>query len=1008
MYLNCHTCYSLRYGTLSELDLLGLARENGVRRLALTDINNTSACLNFVRRAPEYEVTPVLGIDFRNGVQPCFIGLAKNNEGYRELNAFLSEHLHAGRDFASRAPRFEQAWVVYPFESVLLNEQDQFEAHEFIGISIRDLRRLPFSRLIHYRDRLVLRQPVTFRGPRDFNLHRLLRAIDQNTLLSKLPESELAYKESYMYPIGNIAEVFAEYPFILENTERLMRQCEIQFEFGLERPPQNQESYTGSTAKDEVLLERLCREGLPYRYPEVTPEIGGRIRKELELIKAKGFVSYFLINWDIVSYARKRDFHYVGRGSGANSIVAYLLRITDVDPMELDLYFERFINLYRSNPPDFDIDFSWKDREEVTRYIFDRFPHVCLLGSYVTFQENGILRELGKVFGLPKEEIDALGSGNRPLSGGKNDHIVELILRYMPLLKDLPNYLSIHASGILISQRPIHYFGATHLPPKGFPTTQFDMIVAEDVGLYKFDILGQRGLAKIKETLEILRYNRPKEAEDIDIHDIRRFKTDPRVNELVRTAQCMGCFYVESPAMRMLLKKLEVDNYLGLVAASSIIRPGVSRSGMMREYILRHRDPERARERAHPVMLDIMPDTYGVMVYQEDVIKVAHHFAGLDPGEADVLRRGMSGKYRSREEFEKIREKFIRNCRSRGYKEELISEVWEQVASFAGYAFAKGHSASYAVESYQSLFLRAYFPLEYAVAVLNNGGGFYRPEFYIHDARMQGADIQPPCINRSFMVNRIHGLQIFLGFMYVRELEQRLVDRILRERQQNGSFSSLEDFLDRIHVPLEQLRILIRANAFRALGTNKHELLWKAHLLLSKDTRVTEQPKLFKARPPNFSIPRLNMDQLEEAFEQIELLGFPLCSPFELLEHPPEQDLGQKDLATRLGKSIDLYGYLVTVKPTRTHKGERMSFATFVDQQGAVFDAVLFPPVAAKYPFRGRGVYRVRGKVTSEFDFLSVEVNFMQKEAYIPDPRYSDPKGNAARALPREKRQGKG
>lgn len=1005
MYLNCHTYYSLRYGTFSELELLHMAQENGIRRLALTDINNTSACLNFVRRAPEYEVTPLLGIDFRNGAEPCFIGLAKNNQGFRELNEFLSEQLHGKRPFGPRAPRFEHACIVYPFETVLLNEQTEFLGHEFIGISVRDLRRLPFSRLIHHKDRLVLQQPVTFRNGRDFNLHRLLRAIDLNVLLSKLPDSELSPKEAYMYPLANLAEVFSEYPFILENTERLMQQCGIAFDFSAEREPQNQRSYTGSTAKDEVLLERLCREGLPYRYPRVTPEIQGRIRKELELIKAKGFVSYFLINWDIVSYARKRDFHYVGRGSGANSIVAYLLRITDVDPMELDLYFERFINLYRANPPDFDIDFSWRDREEVTRYIFDRFPNVCLLGSYVTFQEKGILRELGKVFGLPKDEIDRLGSGQQPLSPGKNDHIVEAILRYLPLFKDLPNYLGIHASGILISEEPIHTFGATHLPPKGFPTTQFDMIVAEDVGLYKFDILGQRGLAKIKETLEILRYNRPQEAEELDIHDIRRFKQDPRVNEQVRTAQCMGCFYVESPAMRMLLSKLGVDNYLGLVAASSIIRPGVSRSGMMREYILRHRDPERAIERAHPVMLDIMPDTYGVMVYQEDVIKVAHHFAGLDLGEADVLRRGMSGKYRSREEFEKIRLKFINNCRAKGYAEALIQEVWEQVASFAGYAFAKGHSASYAVESYQSLFLRTYYPLEYLVAVLNNGGGFYRPEFYIHDARMQGADIQPPCINRSFMANRIYGKQIYLGFMYVRELEERLIQRIVQERQLHGSFESLEDFIDRVPASLEQTRLLIRSNAFRSLGKNKHELLWKAHLLMSRDKRIADQPRLFAAEHRQFSIPRLDTDILEEAYEQIELFGFPLCSPFELLEHPPENALGQKELPAYLGRKMDVYGYLVTVKPTRTHKGDRMSFATFIDQQGRVFDAVLFPPVAAKYPFRGRGVYRLQGKVASEFDFLSIEVEAMQKEAFIPDPRYSDPKGRAAKLPPRGKKK---
>lgn len=987
MYLNCHTYYSLRFGTFSEVELLELAQQNHVTQLVLTDINNTSAGLNFVRKAPEFGIKPILGIDFRNGVLPCFVGIAQNNEGYLELNRFLSQHLHEGTKIPNRAPDFKNALVVYPFEQVLLNELEHFQDHEFVGISIKDLRRLPFSKLVLLTTKLVVQQPVTFRNKQDFNAHRLLRAIDNNLLLSKLPKEEEASEEEKMYPVQNLAAAFSEFPFILENTEKLLNKCSIHFDFSKDRKPQNLKTYLGSVEEDEQLLDQLCAEGLPYRYEEVKDSIKNRLTKELDLIKKMGFVSYFLINWDIVSEARQKGFFYVGRGSGANSIVAYLLRITDVDPMELDLYFERFINLYRANPPDFDIDFSWKDRPAMTEYIFKRFEHVALLGTYVTFKERGVIRELGKVFGLPPQEIDFLLAGRYDFD--QLDHVSKLVLKYGSLLKGKPNYLSIHAGGILISDKPLHWFSATHLPPKGFPTTQYDMVIAEDVGLYKFDILGQRGLGKIKEALEIVAYNQPEKYDRIDIHNIKGFKKDPVINNLIKTAQCMGCFYVESPAMRMLLKKLQVDNYLGLVAASSIIRPGVAKSGMMREYILRHRNKGRTEEKAHPVMLEIMPDTYGVMVYQEDVIKVAHHFAGLDLGEADVLRRGMSGKFRSREEFQKVQDKFISNCRKKGYAESLISEIWNQVASFAGYAFAKGHSASYAVESYQSLFLRAYFPLEYMVAVLNNGGGFYRSEFYVHDARMMGATIHPPCVNKSMIVNRIYGKHIYLGMMYLRDLESRVMERILKERMLHGSFSSLEDFLDRVFIRMEQLSILIRIDAFRFTGINKHELLWKAHLMLSKNDRL-EHPKLFPPRHQKFQMPQLNTTALETAFEQLELLGFCLCSPFELLEEPPKNTNGQKDLERYLNKYIDIYGYLVTVKNTSTHHGKRMHFATLVDQHGEVFDTVLFPPVAAKYYFRGKGIYRFYGKVVEEFGFLSIEVIKMKKENYVQDPRYAD------------------
>ncbi len=969
--------------------MLQLAQENQVTQLVLTDINNTSACLNFVRKAPEFNIKPLLGIDFRNGVDSCYIGIAKNNEGYLELNNFLSEHLHLEKDFPSIAPPFQNAFIIYPFEKVVLHELNTFEPHEFIGVSVADLRRLRFSRLINFTDKLVVQQPVTFRNKRDFNAHRLLRAIDNNVLLSKLPSAEQASEGEKMFPVKNLAAVFAEHSFILENTERLMNACTIEFDFSQGRQPQNLKTYTESKEEDATLLEKLCGEGLPYRYPEQECAVRARLAKELELIKKMGFVSYFLINWDIVSEARRRGFFYVGRGSGANSIVAYLLRITDVDPMELDLYFERFINLYRANPPDFDIDFSHRDRPIMTEYIFKRFQHVALLGTYVTFKWKGMVRELGKVFGLPKDEIDILSDGR--FEASRLDEVSSLVVKYTRLLEGMPNYLSIHAGGILISERPLHWFSATHLPPKGFPTTQFDMVIAEDVGLYKFDILGQRGLAKIRETMEILQRDRPEEFAKLDIHDVKGFKRDVKINNLIKTAQCMGCFYVESPAMRMLLKKLEVDNYLGLVAASSIIRPGVAKSGMMREYILRHRDKGRAKEKAHPIMLDIMPDTYGVMVYQEDVIKVAHHFADLTLGEADVLRRGMSGKFRSREEFQKVKQKFIENCRKKGYADALIFEIWNQVASFAGYAFAKGHSASYAVESYQTLFLRAYYPLEYMVAVLNNGGGFYRSEFYIHEARMLGAKIHPPCINHSFASNRIYGKQLYLGFGYLKELESRVMERILKEREQYGSFLSLEDFLDRVLISIEQVSILIRIDAFRFTCTNKHELLWKAHLFLGKSVQI-DHPKLFAPKHQDFQIPKLHTTDLEMAFTQLELLGFCLCSPFELLQEPPHNTNGSKDLERYLNKHIDIYGYLVTVKNTKTHNGKKMHFATLVDQQGEVFDTVLFPPVAAKYFFRGKGIYRFYGKVVSEFGFLSIEVVKMRKEDYVVDPRYADMK----------------
>lgn len=993
--LNTHTYFSLRYGTMKPKELLQLAEEKGYACVALTDINNTSASMDFVRLAPQFGVRPVLGIDFRNGADQQYVALAKNNAGFKELNDHLSAHLHVKKSFDPRAPRFAKAVVIYPFEKAIRTagkaptiKVEELADHEFIGVAPRHVGKLKFSPLRHHLHKLVAMPTCSFRNNRDFNAHRLLRAIDNNTLLSKLQKSEEGHREDRMLDATELKSRYAEFDVLIDNAASVLALCAIHFQFGTDQAHQNQKTYTGSEEEDYALIRKLCEEGLTYRYPDTGPHILSRIEKELAIIREKNFLSYFLINWDITSYARSKGYFYVGRGSGANSVVAYLLRITDVDPIELDLYFERFINLYRQNPPDFDIDFSWTDRDDVTRYIFERFEHVSLLAAYNTFQYRAVVRELGKVFGLPKHEIDKLSSGQFKMR--ELDQLATLVLKYSSLIQDFPNHISIHAAGILIAEKPIHNFTATFMPPKGYPTTMFDMVVAEDVGLYKFDILSQRGLGKIKDTLGIVGYNRPEDP-PIDIHDMKRFFADERIKELLRTANAIGCFYVESPAMRMLMRKLRVDDYLGLVAASSVIRPGVAQSGMMREYILRHRFPER-RQEAHPIMLDIMPETYGVMVYQEDVIKVAHYFAGLTLGEADVLRRGMSGKFRSRAEFDRAKDKFFANCRDKGYDEAVTREIWRQTESFAGYAFAKGHSASYAVESYQSLFLKAYYPLEYMVATINNFGGFYRTELYVHEARMHGADIKEPCVNESGVTAVIRGTVIYLGFGLVKDLEHKSIEALLAERMQYGPFTSLENFIDRVKISLDQLVLLIRCGGFRFTNEGKKAQLWQAHLLLGHQKKSSPIPELFRTPSRSYTLPPLFTAAHEEAFDQIELLGFPLCSPFVLLREEPANALLSTDLPQHIGRRVTVCGYLVTVKKTKTSSGKVMFFGTFIDRKGNWLDTVHFPPSAAQYPFRGRGIYEVTGMLTEEFNTLNIDVEEMHILPIIADPRYADAK----------------
>ncbi len=1027
MYLNTHTAFSLRYGLMPPRALLEKLSALGISHAAVTDINNTSAGLELLQLAPKHHCHITLGVDFRNGAQQQYIMLARSSAGFAAINRHLSEHLHLKKPFEAIAPELPQTIVIQPFDPKK-HRPDQLHQYlnrpeHYIGVKSRDLNQLYYLFGDKPPDCFVALHTMSFRGSADFNTHRLLRVIDGNTLLSKLPKSAQGDPEDLLLSPDQLRERYALIPLLLERSQRLLESCHIDLDLHSGRP-KNQSTYTNNPRLDTLLLKKLTRIGLKYRYgTKPDQKVLDRLNKELEIIIKMGFVSYFLINWKILRYARSKGYFYVGRGSGANSLVAYLLRITDVDPVELDLYFERFINLYRTNPPDFDLDFSWADRDDVTDFIFKRFKNTALIAVYNTFKHRAAVRELGKVFGLPKTEIDRLSRGTYRYED--LDHRAQYVVRYSKRLIGLPNYLGIHAGGILIAEQPIAQYTATFLPPKGYPTTHFDMVVAENIGLYKFDILSQRGLGKIKDAVLIAQQNNP-DHPPIDIHDLKRFKQDPKIKVLLREARAMGCFYVESPAMRMLLRKLQVDHYLGLVAASSIIRPGVSQSGMMREYILHYRYPER-RKQAHPILKDIMPETYGVMVYQEDVIKVAHYFGRLNLGEADMLRRGMSGKYRSKQEFLKVKNQFFNNCARDGKPLDLVQEIWRQIESFAGYAFAKGHSASYAVESYQSLFLKAHYPIEYMVATINNGGGFYRPEFYLREARMHGAEICAPCINTSRAETIVKGRRVYLGLGLIYALEHALIHRLLHERDQRGAFADLDDFMERVPVGLESLALLIKIDAFRSTGVSRRALLWQAHMKLKKQERELpasrrgrgkldahdnqhrlgtggvageqnaargryygQQQRLFRPKTIHYEIPPLEHSAPEQAFDQIELLGYPLCDPFLLLQHPPQSRLLAQELTNYEGRVVMIYGYLVTTKPTKTNKGDLMYFGTFLDRKSAFFDTVHFPPVAKRYPFRGRGVYAIWGKVVTEFDCTTIEVTRLEIQPIIEDPRYAE------------------
>lgn len=981
MYLNCHSYHSLRYGTIPLKELIAEAVLHGIKAMALTDINTVTGIYDFIKACQEKDIKPLIGIEFRCNHEFRYIGLAKNAEGLAEMNVFLTELNFSGETLPLRTPKFESVFVIYTLE----NAPETLYENEFIGVRAEEVSSLLTSKHKNKISKMVILQPVTFRSKKEYNLHKVLRAIDTNIILSKLTEVDYCKVSDVMKPVESLLPFYEKYPEIILNTQRIIDDCNFQYDFSAKR---NKKFYTQNRQQDLEKLTELAWEGFEKRYGNENIEAKARVKKELKVIDELEFSGYFLITWDIIQYSNSQGFMHIGRGSGANSIIAYCLGITDICPIELDLYFERFLNLNRKTPPDFDIDWSWQERNTILEYIFKKYgkDHVAFCGTNVEFKYRSIFREVGKVFGLPKEELDLLAKNPEELH--PTNKIVKLVQEYGQMMGKYPNQRSMHACGILISEEPITNYTPLEMPPKGFPIVLFDMHIAEEIGFDKFDILSQRGIGHIDDSVKLIAKNR---GIKVNIRDTSISKDEAVCNSYLAKGHTIGCFYIESPAMRGLLRRLNCDNYKILVAASSIIRPGVAQSGMMKEYIFRHNNPTQF-EYFHEVFREHLGETYGIMVYQEDVIKIAQHYGGLPAPDGDILRRAMSGKGRSLEALQKVKDNFFASCAQKGHPLSLSQEIYRQIESFAGYSFCKAHSASYAVESYQSLYLKVNFPVEFMTAVINNQGGFYRTEVYVHEARMSGGTIHNPCVNKSEYQTTLYGTDIYLGFMHIQSLESKIAHLIEENRNKKGDFNSLEDFINRIPIGIEGVKTLIFIDAFRFTGKTKNQLLVTASLLLNNFKPENRNLKLLQEPVKEYKLPKLERSIFEDAFDEIELLSFPVsCTVFDLLQTKHRGDVMAKDLVQYHKRQVRMLAYLISRKHVPTKKGT-MYFGTWIDHEGTYFDTAHFPDSLEKYPFQGGGCYLLLGNVEVDYHFPTITITKMAKMPFIPDPRYMDSK----------------
>jgi len=1026
MHLHAHSYYSFLSATLSVDRLVEHAVRAGARYLALTDTNNVTGATEFYTKCREAGIRPLIGAELRAGREAAVL-LARSNEGYRRLCEAVSkvaERHPPARVSMDDSPRGGEretpADSVPDDESMPLSEiiaECQMRDVTVLAADVRLLEELRaragnfglyvelsganegrWPELLRTADRLrlpaVATNPVRFGDPLGRRLHTVLRAISANATLGTIGVSELAHESQYFCGEAEFAARFAELPEALRARDRIAETCEVEFDF----------TSSKFTAFDDrghpekfAFLRGLAEAGFTERYASPTRAHHERLEKELRLISELGFTDYFLVAWDVVQYAMRRNFPYVGRGSGANSMVAYCLRITNVDPIELDLFFERFLNPERRSPPDFDIDFSWRNRDEVIAWLLEKYDpqRTAMIGTISTFNPRGALRDTGKALGFSEAEIRQCvallpGFGSmRDLQDPDSPfrrHAGILLeseygKRWLELavkILSFPNHYGIHSGGVILAPDELTRYTATQTAPKGIRITQQEMFSMEYWRLEKIDILSTTGLGTFEDTMKAVK---ERTGAFPPVLDYRNACSDEKTKSLVRSGRTVGCFYIESPAMIQLLRKLRTDSFEMLTAASSIIRPGVAQSGMMQEFIDRYHDPSRIKP-PHPAMAELLKSTFGVMVYQEDVIKVAHFVGKLSLGDADLLRRAMSGKMRSREAMQRLRERFFRGCRSQGIDDSATAEIWRQMESFAGYSFCKAHSASYAVLSFQEAWLKAHHPALFLCAVLNNQGGYYRPEGYIQEARRLGIRIILPDVNRS---GELHSCpddsSIQLGFLHVKDLTAKGVASLIAERENAGPYASTEDFLLRSGLTRDDAGILIRCGACDSFGEERSSMMAKARLLLkSKGAALNAELPL---PPADFSKELSHLPAYSAAeVAQVELETFSYTVSSHVLNSFAEKLAGAvkaDELARHVGRRVEVGGWMIAAKPARTRKGERMMFMNLDDGVGSV-DVVVFPACYRRsaHFIRTAGPYRVRGRVAEEYGVLTVSAETIE------------------------------
>jgi error-prone DNA polymerase len=1004
-HLHVHSWFSFCRGTDPPERLCRAVRERNMDALAITDTNGLYGLIWFLQFARAAGVRPIVGAETVWGGDRAVV-LVRDRQGYAGLCRLLSD-LHraagptVGSEGARRQCRFDLGAalaalppgvvIITPSERLLERLARERGGNGLYGELSPASPPRGREALKRFLERHALPPVATgavhYVDAAGHAVHRLLRAIATNSVMPRN-----GHEPPGTVPAGCMLErparMAARYPDLpeaVENAARIADGCRFVPELGRPLFP---EYIAPGGADVGSYLEKLCLEGVRRRYGGMSDAVRRRLDHELEVIRDKGFSPYFLVVREIVARAPRT----CGRGSAAASLVSYLLGITNVDPIRHNLYFERFLNPGRIDPPDIDVDFPWDERDNVLEWVFERFglSHTAMIANHNSFRTRAAVREVAKVMGLPDAEIARVSKRfpwhagdpgetvrNHPVFRGlRLDDPWPRIFELARSITGAPRNLSVHCGGVVMVPGRIDEQVPVQPTPKGIPVIQWEKDQAEDAGLVKIDLLGNRSLAVIRDACrEVVGHG----GERLDFH---RFDPtdDAGTRDLIRQGKTMGVFYVESPAMRQLQAKCDRGDFEHLVIHSSIIRPAAN--AYVQEYIRRLKGGDW--EPLHPVLEHVLRESYGLMVYQEDISRAAIALAGFDAASADDLRKVLSKKHKEAK-LADYRRRLREGARRRGLDDDLIEDIWNQILSFSGYSFCKPHSASYAMVSFQSAYLRAHYPAEFMAAVISNRGGYYSTLAYASECRRMGLELLPPCVNRS--ESRWTGREraVRVGLMQLKGFPEKVLDALLEERRRGGPYGSLDELLRRLGegATAEAVRILILSGSCDALipaGGSRADLVWQLAAWSRRRERERRPAGRLFATPQTGKLPRMGAYDDRTLLEhEVESLGLLVSRHPLTLYRDAVVGAGvlpARELERHAGRRVTTVGWYVTGKPVLTKHGEPMEFLSFEDTT-AIYEATFFPRAYRRFcsMISRTRPYLLKGRVEENYGVVSLNVD---------------------------------